>query len=63
VVLDDDPAPAPKLEDAPKNTNAPAAVWTPEPKKKLGGGAALFVGIAIGAVLVAVGLGVAMLLR
>lgn len=60
VVLDDDPAP--KLEEAPRNTNA-QAVWTPEPNKKLGGGAALFVGIAIGAALVAVGLGVLMLLR
>jgi serine/threonine-protein kinase len=68
VVLDEDAPPdaAPKAEEPSKEVSpaaAAAAVWTPEPKKKLGGGAALFLGIAIGAVLVAVGLGVVMLLR
>jgi serine/threonine protein kinase len=64
VVLDEEPAEAPKAPEPAKVASVPAAaVWTPEPKKKLGGGAALFLGIAIGAVLVAVGLGVVMLLR
>ena len=63
ITLQEDEEVSPPKEDLSKPQAEQAAVWTPSPQKRLSGGMALFLGIAIGAAIVVVGLGLLFLLR
>ena len=63
ITLQEEEEVSPPKEDLSKPQAEQAAVWTPSPQKRLSGGMALFLGIAIGAAIVVVGLGLLFLLR
>ena len=63
ITLQEEEEVSPPKEDLSKPQPEQAAVWTPSPQKRLSGGMALFLGIAIGAAIVVVGLGLLFLLR